>query len=190
MERIRSGTNHIPHPHYNLSARFSWRSVVPRFYFHLSTIDGSLGDAVGYELSDLSAAHGRAKQFVRRISKFSGLADHEPDRRHWRVSVADGRHLEVLTVIFPTGPAFPEGSAGTPVNGVHLLQQSLRANWNRNDRAIPRAGLRTAADLADDRRADGDDRFPGRSRGAGVPHIFAETIFRGRCNSAVLPPRI
>jgi Domain of unknown function (DUF6894) len=73
---------------------------VPRFYFHLSNSDECIRDDIGCDVSDLAAAHFRAKELACRLTALSGLAYHKPDWQRWTVTVKDDCRGPVLTVIF------------------------------------------------------------------------------------------
>jgi len=45
---------------------------MPRCYFHLSAPDESFRDLIGFEVSDLSAAHLRARQLADRVRMIGG----------------------------------------------------------------------------------------------------------------------
>jgi hypothetical protein len=108
-----------------------------RFYFHVSAPDERFRDNVGCNLSDLAAAHFRAKQIVRRVMTLSGLASHEPDWRRWTVTVTDDCQRPVLTVMFPPGCVFEEWTGHAQMNGVRASQQHLAMIWGGNQTTSP-----------------------------------------------------
>ena len=73
---------------------------MPRYFFHLSAPDVSFRDPIGFELSDLSAAHSRALQLADRVMMIGGLASCPPDLRRWTVQIADEWQHSVMTVMF------------------------------------------------------------------------------------------
>ena len=100
-----------------------------KFYFHLSNSDECIRDDIGCDVSDLAAAHFRAKELARRVTMFSGLASHEPDWRRWTVTVKDDRQGPVLTVMFAPWFVFNESRGNAQINGVRVLQQRLAMLW-------------------------------------------------------------
>ena len=104
---------------------------MPRFYFHLSNSDECIRDDIGCDVSDLAAAHFRAKELARRVTAFSGLASHEPDWRRWIVTVKDDCQGPVLTVMFAPWFIFKESRSNAQINQVRVLQQRLAMLWAR-----------------------------------------------------------
>ena len=74
--------------------------VMPRFYFHLFTLDQDFRDSVGCDVNDLSAAHSRAVQLADHVMMFSAFADRAVEFRRCTVKVTDDRQRHVMTVIF------------------------------------------------------------------------------------------
>jgi hypothetical protein len=71
---------------------------MPRFYFHISTIDDVFPDKEGVELDDLAAAHDCALRIVYRTM----LCDPEElDWRGWMIKIADAKCRTCLTLLFP-----------------------------------------------------------------------------------------
>jgi hypothetical protein len=75
---------------------------MPRFYFHLCHYNECILDEVGCDLPDIGAVHAKAKLLARRVMTFSSLASHEPDWRHWTVTVTADRRGPILSVTFAT----------------------------------------------------------------------------------------
>jgi len=74
---------------------------MPRYHFHFSTPDQDFPDNIGYEISDLAAAHSKAVQLADRVRMFSALADNASGLRRLTVKVTDERQRSVITVISP-----------------------------------------------------------------------------------------
>src|SRR5262245_11988906 len=81
---------------------------MPRFYCHLSAPDEFFPDSIGWDVSDLAAAHKRAVLLADRVMKVSALADHGADWRHWNVQIVDDNAHRVMTVMFPPSPVQAE----------------------------------------------------------------------------------
>ena len=96
---------------------------MPRYYFHLSAPDVSFRDPIGFELSDLSAAHSRALQLADRVMMIGGLASCPPDLRRWAVQIADECQHSVMTVMFSA--EFEKRRAADHVDGARALQERL-----------------------------------------------------------------
>ena len=73
---------------------------MPRCYFHLSAPDESFRDLIGFEVSDLSAAHSGALQLADRVRMIGGLALYAPDLGRWSVQIADECQRSIMTVMF------------------------------------------------------------------------------------------
>ena len=62
---------------------------MPRFYFHVSTIDDVFPDEEGVELADLAAAHDCALRIMHRTM----LSDPEEQNwRGWMIKIADAKN--------------------------------------------------------------------------------------------------
>ena len=96
---------------------------MPRYYFHLSAPDEDFRDSVGWEVSDLSAAHSRAVYLANRVVMYGGLANFAPDFRRWTVEIADEDQRSIMTVIFPAN--FEKRSTGAQLIGARALQERL-----------------------------------------------------------------
>jgi hypothetical protein len=70
-----------------------------RFFCHLYGPDEFFPDTIGWDVSDLAAAHKRAVMFAERVMMISELADHEPDWRRWKLQIVDDNSRRVMTVI-------------------------------------------------------------------------------------------
>ena len=102
---------------------------MPRYYFHLSAPDVSFRDPIGFELSDLSAAHSRALQLADRVMMIGGLASCPPDLRRWAVQIADECQHSVMTVMFSA--EFEKRRAADHVDGAGAFQERLAIRWNQ-----------------------------------------------------------
>ena len=96
---------------------------MPRYYFHLSAPDVSFRDPIGFELSDLSAAHSRALQLADRVMMIGGLASCPPDLRRWTVQITDECQHSVMNVMFSA--EFEKRRAADHVDGARALQERL-----------------------------------------------------------------
>jgi Domain of unknown function (DUF6894) len=71
---------------------------LPRFYFHVSTIDDVFPDQEGVELADLAAAHDCALRIMHRTM----LSDPEEQNwRGWMIKIADAKSRTLLTLLYP-----------------------------------------------------------------------------------------
>jgi hypothetical protein len=71
---------------------------LPRFYFHVSTIDAAFPDEEGVELADLAAAHACALRIMHRTM----LSDPEEQNwRGWMIKIADAKSRTLLTLLYP-----------------------------------------------------------------------------------------
>jgi hypothetical protein len=99
-----------------------------RFYFHLFAPDQKFRDAVGCELTDLSAAHSRAVCLANRVMMYGAFASAGPDLSHWTVEIADDSLRPVMTVIFPAH--FEITKDRVQLGGARALQDRLETYWN------------------------------------------------------------
>jgi hypothetical protein len=89
---------------------------MPRFYFHISTIDDVFPDEVGVDLADLAAAHDCALQIMHKTM----LCDpEEQDWRGWMIKIADAKCRTCLTLLYPARK--PIRRKGQAFSGVSLL---------------------------------------------------------------------
>jgi hypothetical protein len=102
---------------------------MPRFHFHLSAPDQDFQDNLGFEITDVTAAHSRAVQLAGRVMMFSAFADHAPDFRRWTVKVTDDSQRPVITVIFPVH-GMPKQCKSVRASGARTLLQRLDENAN------------------------------------------------------------
>jgi hypothetical protein len=71
---------------------------LPRFYFHVSTMDDVFPDEEGVELADLAAAHDCALRIMHRTM----LSDPEEQNwRGWMIKIADAKRRTLLTLLYP-----------------------------------------------------------------------------------------
>jgi hypothetical protein len=98
---------------------------MPRFFCHLSAPDEFLPDKIGWDVSDLAAAHKRAVMLAERVMMISALADHGPDWRRWKVQIVDDNSQRVLTVIFPSSHVHEEQAPTQEPKGARTLLQHL-----------------------------------------------------------------
>ena len=102
-------------------------TIMPRYYFHLSAPDESFRDLIGFEVSDLSAAHSRALQLADRVRMIGGLALYAPDLGRWSVQIADEFQRPVMTVLFSA--EVEKRKAVDNVDGARALQDCLATRW-------------------------------------------------------------
>jgi hypothetical protein len=93
----------------DLSCAKVW--TLARFYFHLSTPDEYFHDRIGWDLSDLAAAHSAATHLAYRVMRFVPFFSNRTiDFRRWTVEVMDERQHCLAVVIFPPTPQNPQRS--------------------------------------------------------------------------------
>jgi hypothetical protein len=98
---------------------------MPRFYCHLSAPDEFFPDKIGWDVSDLAAAHKRAVRLADRVMRVSALADHGPDWRQWNVQIVDDNAQRVMTVMFPPCPVHEEQAREPEPKGARALLRHL-----------------------------------------------------------------
>ena len=98
---------------------------MPRFYCHLSAPDEFFPDRIGWDVSDLAAAHKRAVLLADRVMKVSALADHGADWRQWNVQIVDDNAQPVMTVMFPPSPVQAEPAREPEPTGARALMRQL-----------------------------------------------------------------
>ena len=82
---------------------------MPRFYFHVSTMDDVFPDEEGVELGDLAAAHDCALRIMHRTM----LSDPEEQNwRGWMIKIADAKGRTLLTLLYPARKPIRRGAFG------------------------------------------------------------------------------
>jgi len=82
---------------------------LPRFYFHVSTMDDVFPDEEGVELADLAAAHDCALRIMHRTM----LSDPEEQNwRGWMIKIADAKSRTLLTLLYPARKSIRRETSG------------------------------------------------------------------------------
>jgi hypothetical protein len=110
---------------------------MPRFYFHLTSMDRHIADDSGKELGTLNDAYAHARKLIDKILFHVG----SDDTKAWKVVISNDNHNAQIIVPFPVSyscPAHAEGQAirRADSNPVTALRQDIRCARSRTSIGI------------------------------------------------------
>ena len=84
---------------------------MPRFYFHLVSVDRQITDDHGKELSTLNDAYEHARKLIDKILLYVG----SDDVNAWKVVVFSDNHSAQIVVPFPVSCSLPTHADGQAI---------------------------------------------------------------------------
>ena len=95
--------------------------VVPRFYFHLVSVDRQITDDQGKELNTLNDAYDHARKLIDKILRHLG----PDDGKAWKVVALSEKHNVQIIVPFPESYSFsPHAEQSNPPDRSHSRRAS------------------------------------------------------------------